>query len=196
MFGGSFDPPHNGHLALSLFARELLALDRIIISVSNNPFKQNRAATDLHRYRMTELLAREINKTGECCEVSQWELHKKQPSCTVDLIRHINAAYPQHKLTLLVGEDSFKEFPSWKEPDTLCRLADVVVFSRGVQQGEPQGFQSNAATRNINFNYPVSSTEVRELASSGKPLSRILPSSIQRYMITQGLYQSTSSRLH
>lgn len=189
MFGGSFDPPHNGHLALSLFARELLALDRIIISVSNNPFKPKRAVADLHRLRMAELLAQEINTTGDCCEVSQWELHKKQSSYTVDLLRHIHATYPRHKLTLLVGEDSFKEFPAWKEHDILCCLADVVVFSRGVQEGVQQGFQSNAATRIINFNYPVSSTEVRGLASSGKSLSRILPSSIQRYLITQALYQ-------
>jgi len=189
VFGGSFDPPHNGHLALSLFARELLDIDRIIISVSNNPFKQNRAAGDLHRALMTGLLAQEINETGVCCEASQWELQKQQPSYTVDLMRHISASYPHHKLTLLVGEDSFTEFPSWKEHETLFRICDIAIFRRALQEGPMKIFDCNPVTRFINFHYPVSSTDVRVLAASRKSLSRLVPPSIHRYITNQGLYR-------
>ena len=130
VFGATFDPPHNGHLALCLFARELLDIDRLIVSVSNNPFKQNRAAADVHRMRMAELLSREINLTGVCSEVSGWELEKKQPSYTVDLLRYLHLLYPADKLTLLVGEDSFREFSSWKESERLF----LVMRYRGIQQ--------------------------------------------------------------
>jgi nicotinate-nucleotide adenylyltransferase len=188
VFGGSFDPPHNGHLALCLFARELLDLDRIIISVSNNPFKQNRSASDLHRARMTELLAREINKTGACCQVSQWEL-QKHSSYTVDLMRYIKSSYPHDQLTLLIGEDSFIEFLSWKEPETLVALCDIVVFRRVLIDGCPRSSEESAIARLINFHSPVSSTNVRVLAASGKSLSRLVPPSIHRYIAEQLLYR-------
>ena len=94
VFGGSFDPPHNGHLALALFAREILAIDRIIISASNNPLKLNRLESDGHRKRMAMLLSSEINSTGACSEVSGWELQKKEPSYTVDLLLHLHHRYP------------------------------------------------------------------------------------------------------
>jgi nicotinate-nucleotide adenylyltransferase len=189
VFGGSFDPPHNGHLALSLFARELLDIDRIIISVSNNPFKLNHSVADLHRARMSELLAQEINETGVCCEASLWELQQQQPSYTVDLLRHINASYPFDKLTLLIGEDNFTEFPLWKEPETLVALCDIVVFRRALIDGIPRRSDENAAARFINYHYPVSSTDVRVLASSGKSLSRLVPPSIHYYIEEQALYQ-------
>ena len=189
VFGGSFDPPHNGHLALSLFARELLDIDRLIISVSNNPFKLNHSVADFHRARMTELLAQEINHTGVCCEANQWELQKQQPSYTIDLMRHINASYPYDKLTLLIGEDNFTEFPLWKEPEALVALCDIVVFRRVLIDGTPRGADENAAVRFINYHYPVSSTDVRVLAASGKSLSRLVPPSINRYIVERSLYQ-------
>ncbi|MEI6638698.1 MAG: nicotinate (nicotinamide) nucleotide adenylyltransferase [Chlorobium sp.] len=189
VFGGSFDPPHNGHLALALFARELLALDRIIISVSNNPFKPNRAAGEPHRARMTELLAREINLAGTCCEVSHWELEKRHSSYTVDLVRHIKSSYRQERLVLLLGEDSFTEFPSWKEHEALVEMCDIVVFRRALHDGSARMSESNARIRIINFHYPVSSTDIRALVASGKSVSTLVPSSIHCYMTQQALYR-------
>jgi len=190
VFGGTFDPPHNGHLALALFARELLALDRIIISVSNNPFKQDRvAAGEKHRSRMTELLAWEINMAGKCCEVSHWELQKKRTSYTVDLVRHINASYSHDKLTLLIGEDSFAELPSWKECDALVEMCDIVVFRRCLIDGSFGIFGGDAGTRMIDFHYPVSSTDIRALVASEKSVSPLVPPSINSYMRQQALYR-------
>jgi nicotinate-nucleotide adenylyltransferase len=196
VFGGSFDPPHNGHLALLLFARELLDIDRIIISVSNNPFKQNHSVADLYRARMTELLAQEINETGFCCEASCWELQKRQPSYTVDLMRHIKDSYPCDKLTLLIGEDNFTEFPFWKEPDTLVALCNIVVFRRVLIDGKRQRADEKAVARFITYHYPLSSTDVRALAASGKSLLRFVPPSIHRYIADQDLYRYRDSPLH
>ncbi|MEI7694208.1 MAG: nicotinate (nicotinamide) nucleotide adenylyltransferase [Chlorobium sp.] len=185
VFGGSFDPPHNGHLALCLFARELLEIDWIIISVSNNPLKLGPKVEDYHRKRMAELLSSELNETGFCSEVSSWELEKKKPSYTVDLMRHIHDRYPSDKVTLLVGEDSFTKFPLWKEHERLSELCDVVVFKR--DSGLPQRGQS--VFRVIDFTCPVSSTEVRRRVKAGESFSRVLPSSLFRYITTQKLYR-------
>ncbi len=195
VFGGTFDPPHNGHLALCLFARELLGIDRLILSVSNNPLKQFREADDVHRKQMAELLSAEINRTYSCCEVSGWELEKQQPSYTVDLIRYLHARYPHDRLTLLVGEDSFREFSSWKEYEKLFLLCGIVVFRRsskeksGLPGRSPIALYLKETIRFIDFAYPVSSTEVREFAGAGKSLSRLVFASLDRYIAEHALYR-------
>jgi nicotinate-nucleotide adenylyltransferase len=193
VFGATFDPPHNGHLALCLFARELLDIDRLIVSVSNNPFKQNRAAADVHRMHMAELLSREINLTGVCSEVSRWEFEKKQPSYTVDLLRYLHDLYPTDKLTLLVGEDSFREFSLWKEYEQLFSLCDIMVFGRATtaqRGGMHEAMQTKKVVRIINFDYPVSSTVIRTFVAAGRSISMLVPSTVHRYIIEHELYRS------
>ena len=192
VFGGSFDPPHNGHLALSLFARELLQIDRLIISVSNNPFKQERGAADGHRMRMAELLSGEINLTGASSEVSGWELEKNSPSYTIDLLHHVHARYPLERLTLLVGEDSYREFSAWKEPQQLTALCDIVVFRRASQLDDLSAQESvplKGSIQFIDFAYPLSSTRIRELVATSQSIARFLPSAVHRYIIEHGLYR-------
>jgi len=194
VFGGTFDPPHNGHLALCLFARELLDIDRLVISVSNNPLKQNNKAGDVHRKRMAELLSSEINSTGSYCEVSEWELEKRQPSYTVDLLRYFHTCYPNDTLTLLVGEDSFREFSLWKEHEKLFCLCRIVVFRRTSTDeslSPPDILHGKRAVRFIDFSYGVSSTEIRELVAAGTSLAKLVPSSISRYISTHALYRSS-----
>ncbi|MEI7824674.1 MAG: nicotinate (nicotinamide) nucleotide adenylyltransferase [Chlorobiaceae bacterium] len=191
VFGATFDPPHNGHLALCLFARELLQIDRLIVSVSNNPLKQKRAAADVHRMRMAELLSREINMTGACSEVSSWELEKMQPSYTVDLLRYLRDLYPTDRLTLLVGEDSFREFSLWKESEQLYALCDIVVFGRATaeQSAQPhQAMERCGAVRFIHFDCWLSSTLIRDLLAAGLSVSRHVPSSVLQYIKEHGLY--------
>lgn len=191
VFGGTFDPPHNGHLALSLFARELLAIDRILVSVSNNPFKQNRAVADLHRMRMAELLCMEINQTGACSGVSTWEMEKKEPSYTVDLLRYLHFLYPADKLTLLIGEDSFRELPLWKESEALFSLCSIVVFSRASTQWSGllhDQMPPGKTIRVIEFTSPVSSTDIRDFVAVGKSISTLVPPSVYRYIVEHKLY--------
>jgi nicotinate-nucleotide adenylyltransferase len=195
VFGATFDPPHNGHLALCLFARERLGIDRLIVSVSNNPFKQNRVAADVHRMRMAELLSREINLTGACSEVSGWELEKKQPSYTVDLLRYLHDLSPTDKLTLLVGEDSFREFSLWKEYEQLLLLCDIVVFARAVTEQGAKSYEDmrqREVVRFINFDCRISSTLIRNLVSAGSSISTLVPSSVLRYIHEHGLYRNTA----
>ncbi|MBZ4219448.1 MAG: nicotinate (nicotinamide) nucleotide adenylyltransferase [Chlorobium sp.] len=195
VFGATFDPPHNGHLALCLFARELLDIDRLIVSVSNNPFKQNRVAADAHRMRMAELLSREINLTGACSEVSGWELEKKQPSYTIDLLRYLHDHFPADKLTLLVGEDSFREFALWKEYEQLYLLCDIVVFARAATGQGAKPYEEmcrREGVRFINFDCRVSSTVIRDHVSAGCSISSLVPSSVLRYIHEHDLYRNTA----
>ena len=191
VFGGTFDPPHNGHLALCLYARELLEIDRILISVSNNPFKQHRSVSDEHRKRMAECLTAEINLTGPGCQVSGWELEKQQPSYTVDLLHYVRRLYPDDRVTLLVGEDSFREFPSWKDYEMLFSLCDIAVFRRASIEGgapPPDSLLQNGSIEVIDFACEVSSTDIRELIAAGQSVSEFLPPRVNRYIREHDLY--------
>jgi nicotinate-nucleotide adenylyltransferase len=191
VLGGTFDPPHNGHLALCLFARELLEIDRIIISVSNNPFKQHgRGAVDSHRKRMAELLSFEINLTGSDSEVSGWELEKRHPSYTVDLIRNLRQCHPSDRLTLLLGEDSFRELPLWKEPEILFSLCDIVVFRRAAVAAVEKTLisETKESIKFIDFASEISSSELRKLVSAGQSISRLTPHSMNQYIAAHALY--------
>ncbi len=191
VFGGTFDPPHNGHLALCLFARELLEIDKIIISVSNNPFKlHGRQVVDRHRKRMAELLSFEINLTGADSEVSGWELIKRHPSYTVDLMRHLHRCYPSDRLTLLLGEDSFRELPLWKEPEILFSLCDdIVVFRRASEAEITLTSDTKESIKFIDFACEISSTELRKLVSAGQSISLLTPHSVNRYITEHALYR-------
>ncbi len=195
VFGGSFDPPHNGHLALALFAREILAIDRIIISASNNPLKLNRLESDGHRKRMAMLLSSEINSTGACSEVSGWELQKKEPSYTVDLLLHLHHRYPSESLTLLIGEDSFREFSKWKSVETIFALSHLVVFRRtSVKEGiiSDNIAVQKEAVRFIDFDSQISSCAIRELALAGRSIAGFIPLSVHRYIMEHGLYHQAT----
>lgn len=193
LYGGSFDPPHNAHLALCLFAAELLHPDRFLISVSNNPFKRRYAAADVHRKKMARLLAGELAGVGIVAEVSGWELEKKQPSYTVDLVRYVRSIYPHERLTLLIGEDSYREITTWKSWESLPSLCNLAVFGRS-GGAEASHAQSDAftegAVRFIDFDYPVSSTQIREAIAAGRKVSGLVPSSIRHYIAEHALYGS------
>ncbi|NTV98102.1 MAG: nicotinate (nicotinamide) nucleotide adenylyltransferase [Chlorobiaceae bacterium] len=192
VYGGSFDPPHNGHLALCLIARELLQLDRILISVSNNPFKPQSSSPDSHRMRMAELLSDEINLTGFSSEVCSWELEKHQPSYTVDLLLYLHTLYPGERITLLLGEDSYRGLPLWKDPQVLMNLCDIAVFGRASEDEREKARifpLSEGNVRFIHFNFPVSSSEIRELAASGEPIDGLVPAPIREYVEKHRLYR-------
>lgn len=191
VFGGTFDPPHNGHLGICLFARELLGLDRLIISVSNNPFKEFLGASDNDRRKMAELLAAEINKTGESAEASGWELSRSGHSYTIDLLRYVRAIYPAAEMVLLVGEDSYREMPRWKSFEEVIRFCPIAVFRREPQPGEDNNIFAGAegGIRCIDYDMQVSATMIRTRIAARESITQLLPSSIRRYIADHELYQ-------
>ena len=194
VFGGTFDPPHNGHLALCLYARELLDIDRLVISVSNNPLKETPLSADRDRVKMAELLAETINSTGRIAEVCSWEVNRGQPSYTIDLIAYLEEVYSCRDIILLLGEDNYRNFRQWKFWEELIRRCNFVVFGRAAdsaEAAEAAGLESSEKEkfRSIDFNLPLSSTEIRERIASGNDCSDQIPSPIWRYIATEGLYR-------
>lgn len=191
VFGGSFDPPHNGHLALCLYARELAGVDRLIVSVSKNPFKAPTDASDDDRAAMARLLVAEINAAGKFAEMSDWELQQPGPSYTIDLLRHVAALHPDDDLVLLVGEDSYRQMPQWRESQAITKLCDIAVFGRSSGELATTSCGGTLPTAMLfDFDMPVSATEVRQLAAAGQPVSHLIPQSIAAYIESHGLYRA------
>jgi nicotinate-nucleotide adenylyltransferase len=191
LFGGTFDPPHNGHLALCLFARELAGIERLIVSVSKNPFKGPADASDDERASMAGLLIQEINAAGAFAEISDWELRQTGPSYTIDLLRHVAELYPGDELVLLVGEDSYRQMSQWKSATEIPKHCTIAVFGRSACACADLLVSDHLVPAlHYDFDMPVSATEVRRLVAAGQSITHLVPPSISVYISAHGLYRS------
>jgi nicotinate-nucleotide adenylyltransferase len=129
ILGGSFDPPHVGHLILAEEARDLLGLDRVLFApAGQQPLKQEQPVTAVEdRVRMTELAIAGNPSFG----LSRGDVDRLGPHYTVDLIAIIAARLPPGaELYFLMGFDSLRDLPKWREPEKLIRAAHLVALTR------------------------------------------------------------------
>jgi nicotinate-nucleotide adenylyltransferase len=188
VFGGTFDPPHVGHLLLAADAREALSLDRLIfIPAGAQPFKVNSppAASAQDRLEMVRLAVAD----DATYAVDAAEIGRKGLSYTVDTLEHLSVRYPAAKLFLLLGEDSLGSFDQWRDPQRIRELASLAVMRRdgtagGSVQPVPSGVLELSARR-----VDVSSTEIRERLRAGKSIKGFVPESVERFIEARGLYR-------
>ena len=122
LFGGSFDPIHNGHIALAKKAIETLSLDSFwFIPAKNNPWKENKIANDEDRIKMIEIAIKNLNKV----KVSRIELD------TIDTIKKLLILYPDNEYFYLIGMDQVCAFNYWKSAEQFPSLVQLVAFNRG-----------------------------------------------------------------
>jgi nicotinate-nucleotide adenylyltransferase len=191
VFGGSFDPPHNGHLALCLLACERLSLDRLLVSVSKNPFKSRSDAPDTHRRVMAGLLVEEINRSVPIAALDTWELDRPAPSYTVELLRRLRLECPDDELFLIVGEDSYREMAKWMESGAIPQICTIVVFARkeGGVAGDAVRYDPTLPAILVDFDMPVSATGVRELLAKKEPVEHLVPRAVATFIEANGLYR-------
>jgi len=191
VFGGTFDPPHLGHLALAEWAREQLRLDRVIfMPAARPPHKRRRrisAAAD--RVAMTRLAVRGNPAFG----VSTLEVRRAGPSYTVDTLRALQRTHPRAAFWLLIGEDSLREFDTWHAPREILRRARLAVAGRpGARATRPRS--SAARGRIVWLNNPelqISSSRIRARARAGRSVRYWVPDAVARYIAARGLYART-----
>lgn len=184
IFGGSFDPPHIGHLLVAQDSCDQLALDRLIfVPAARQPLKRDGAnAPAEHRLAMVRLLAGDDPRF----EVSAAEVDRGGLSFTVDTLRAMSARHPGAELVLLVGADVLRTFRQWREPERILQLARVVVVQRG---DEPAADADVPAARLSARRVDVSSTEVRERVRNGKSIRGFVTDAVAAYIAREGLYQ-------
>jgi len=188
VFGGTFDPPHIGHLALAAWARDTLALDRVLfVPAGQPPHKRGRRLSPApHRLAMTRLAVR----GNRAFTVSTWELERRRPSFTVETLEHLAHAR-NLVLHLLVGADSLDDFRTWKRPDAILKLARLAVAGRpgSGSRGEKWARGTGRVDWIENPGIDVSSTLVRERVRAGYSCRYLVPDPVWHYVEKHRLYR-------
>jgi nicotinate-nucleotide adenylyltransferase len=188
VFGGTFDPPHGGHLALAERARERLKLDRVLfVPAGSPPHKRGRVRSSAPaRLAMTRLAVR----GNPAFAVSTLELGRRGPSFTVDTLRALAAAHPGARLYLLLGADSLAEFAGWRDPAAIRALATLVIARRPGARRAPSGRARRGIVWLDNPGLELSSSALRRHAAAGGSLRYLVPDAVARYVARHRLYRS------
>lgn len=195
LLGGSFDPPHIGHLILAEEARDLLGLDRVLFApAGQQPLKQGQKVTPVEdRVRMSELAI----AGNPAFALSRGDVDRPGPHYTVDLIAIIAAQLPPNaELYFLMGFDSLRDLPKWREPEKLIRIAHLVALTR---PDTPIDWDSlGAALPGVRervrlLDMPeleIASRDLRERVRVGRSIRYMVTDAVEAYIEGKGLYKN------
>jgi nicotinate-nucleotide adenylyltransferase len=185
LFGGSFDPFHDGHLAMIHAALDRGLADMVMVMpAGHNPHKPAPVAPGEHRLRMAELGVAGL----AAVEVSDFEARRAGPSYTVDTLESLTSRHPGDVWRLLIGADNLAEFPRWRQPARLLELADLLVFPRGDAGPALAPDLRPHATVVTDFACPAASTAVRAALAAGRRPAGLVPPAVLAYIERHGLY--------
>ncbi|HMS84567.1 MAG TPA: nicotinate-nucleotide adenylyltransferase [Nitrospira sp.] len=223
LLGGSFNPIHNGHLAIAHQVYERLQCTRILFIPTGDPPHKQSGSLAPAQARL-EMVTRAIAETP-FYEVSPIEINRVGKSYSIDTVREVQSQYgPAWKLFFIIGLDAFLEFSSWRAPETLLRLCHFVVVPRPGQVFQSitkMPLLSNLDTQalrqldlgavdQVDIAIPdssgltcldippclISASEVRKRVQCGLPLANMLPPSVESYILQHRLYQEDRNRTH
>jgi nicotinate-nucleotide adenylyltransferase len=183
IFGGSFDPPHVGHLLVVADAFEALQLDRVIfVPAGVQPLKVGQS-TASPRDRL-EMVQRLVDGDPRFA-VDPIEIERDGLSYTVETLAAFAERYPEAERFFLVGMDVLGSFGQWREPDKVLRLATLAVMEREGEAGRVPDGAVRVETRRVD----VSSTEIRERVRAGRTIRGFVPEAVAAYIAEQRLYR-------
>jgi nicotinate-nucleotide adenylyltransferase len=201
LYGGSFDPVHYGHLLLAECCREELQLDAVwFLPAAISPFKKEQSQTPpRHRVEMLKLAL----AGHEAMHVSTLEIDRGGVSYTVDTLNEIHRQQPEAELFFLMGADSLRDLPTWREPALICELAIPVVAARA-NHGEVDydvlreivSAERLDMIRRHKVTVPLvdlSSTDLRRRVAEGKSIRYRTPRAVEKYIQTHGLYRAEAT---
>lgn len=185
IFGGSFDPPHLGHLLPVIDAAEALGLDAVrFVPAAEQPFKAgNAGASGVHRLAMTERLVAGV--TGFVADPV--EINRSGLSYSVDTVVQLRADHPQAELVLLLGVDAFALFEKWREPERIRALATIAVLTRGGDA--PLAVNDVSVQVLTTRRVDISSTELRARVANGRTIRGFMPDAVADYIAEHRLYR-------
>ena len=204
IFGGTFNPPHNGHVTMARAAAAQLGLDRLLLVPDNVPPHKPlpSGVTARQRYDMAALMAAPIGRVAGASDI---ELRRTGKSYTSDTLRALHEQYPDAELWLLMGSDMFLSLHTWHEPEIICQLAHIGAFRRvdediraamtrqkALLEGQ---YQANVMLLNNPELIELSSTDVRTALAAGQG-SDLVPEAVWGYIQREHLYGTTADLKH
>jgi nicotinate-nucleotide adenylyltransferase len=198
ILGGTFNPPHMGHLVMAQEALDQLDLDRVVLMpVAVPPHKEARedpgAAARLELCRLAVA-------GDERFAVSSLEIDRGGASFTVDTLKELHDVEPQHDLTFIVGGDMAQSLPAWREPEAILALARLAVAEREGVRREDIARRLDSlhdGSRVVFFDMPridISSSSIRRRVAEGRPVRYLVPDAVAEAIAQQGLYRQPAGR--
>jgi nicotinate-nucleotide adenylyltransferase len=195
LFGGSFDPPHHGHIAIATAAADVFDLDQVLFApVGRQPLKAEGApASFADRLAMVELACRSDSRFA----VSDLDAPRSDgtPNYTVQTLAALHEVMPDARLFNLVGADSFLDLPRWHEPERLLELAEWIVVSRpGFPLADLSALSLTPDQRGRvhllqTVHEDVAATNLRERLEAGDPCADVLDAAVSAYIKAHTLYR-------
>ena len=198
IMGGTFDPVHNGHLAIAAEVRSRLVLDRVLFIPTGQPWlKTGTSVTSPgHRLAMVKLAI----EGNAAYQISTMETDREGPTYTLDTLAHLwkrlgagDSAY------FIIGWDSLNSFPNWHEPARILQLCYLVAVPRpGYPRPDIDLLEQSVpgiSERTVLLDEPlidISATQIRQRVEKGETITGLVPESVERYIMENGLYTSAA----
>jgi nicotinate-nucleotide adenylyltransferase len=201
LYGGSFDPVHQGHLIAAECCREQARLDEVLfLPAAVPPHKQDRPLAEAaHRVEMLKLAI----GGHPAFAVSTDEIDRGGVSYTVDTLVRLEAAHPADELLLILGPDALADLPTWREPATILARAEIIAVEReGVDDISaivatpklaallgPERAQRIVETRVTCPAIGIRASDLRAAIAAGRSIRYRTPRAVEQYIAAHGLYQ-------
>ena len=187
LFGGSFNPIHNGHVRLAKSLLQKAALDEVWFLVSpQNPFKQDQQLLDDDKRLQ---LVRLALKDEPQLMASDFEFHLPKPSYTWNTLQALEQEYPERKFTLLIGGDNWEAFDKWYRYEDILKRYPIIVYPRKGSKVSDVKFQDSdiqiVETPLIN----ISSTQIRQRLHEGKSVRGLVNTEVAMVIEQEHLYR-------
>jgi len=187
LFGGSFDPVHDGHLKLATAALHQLNLDRVYFIVSpRSPFKAGQRQTPAAvRLSLVKLVLRGSAKLKS----ADWEIKRRGLSYTITTLRAYRRSHPRDEIFLITGSDTLADFARWRAPGDIVKIATVVSGRRPGAKWRALPAALEARVHRLRGFFPdVSATEVRASVAAGRRPKGVAPA-VFKEIVRRGLYR-------
>jgi nicotinate-nucleotide adenylyltransferase len=194
ILGGTFDPPHIGHLWLASLAADALPLDRVVfMPAALPPHKRDRSMSSItDRLLMTRLAI----SGNDAFELSTLEVGRPGPSFTIDSVGELQRTYDDARLFLLMASDSLATIDTWREPDRLLSLIEWAVAPRpgsSLPDAERLRERFGAAAERIHLltgpSLDVSATQIRQRVAAGRVIRYLVPQAVEELILEKDLYR-------
>ena len=188
LFGGSFNPIHNAHIALAKTICKEAKLDEVWFMVSpQNPLKQ---AEDLlgenERYEMVKLA---LESEEKVLKASNYEFHLERPSYTWKTLRALKQDFPQHEFSLIIGGDNWVRFPRWAHSEEILANHNIYIYPR-----EDSDINEALLPENVHLVHTpkinITSTMLREMVKNGNDISEYVPEVVAKTIAEKKYYVS------
>lgn len=196
VIGGTFDPPHIGHLIISQEALIQLGLDKVIFVPAGRPLFKGRKVT--RASLRWEMLALAI-ASNPCFTSSQTEINREGPSYTVDTLKELRNKYGQRaRLYLIMGMDAFLDLKRWREPEEIVSLCHLLVARRpGYVKRDAADVEKSLPALKSCYTFidapfvDISSTAIRRRVNEGTSIRYLVPDAVESFIREKGLYKKS-----